>query len=89
VALAFLFLGGNDERSGLKSTKIKLTISEVRKQKEHISDLEFWQKRSGEKLTEEDVREITENLIGFFNTLARWERKYVPGAEFPYGPCEE
>lgn len=40
-----------------------------------ISDLEFWQQRTPKKLTEEDVREINENLTGFFDTLARWDRE--------------
>jgi len=41
---------------------------------DRISDLEFWQQRSHKKLTEEDIREINENLTGFFDTLARWDR---------------
>jgi len=40
--------------------------------------LEFWQPKYdqlGVKLTEEDAREILDNLTGFFNTLAEIDRR--------------
>ena len=36
--------------------------------------LDFWQSRASRKLTEEDAREMTENVSGFFRLLAEWER---------------
>lgn len=32
----------------------------------------FWQPRYERELTEEDARQIVENLVGFFRTLRRW-----------------
>ena len=37
--------------------------------------IDVWQPHSEKKLTEEDAREIIENLTGFFDTLARWDRE--------------
>lgn len=37
-----------------------------------ISD---WQEYSDRSLTDEDVREIVENLDGYFSILARWKRE--------------
>jgi len=39
--------------------------------------VEFWQARSGRKVSREDARQITENLTGFFSVLERW-RKTAP-----------
>ena len=36
---------------------------------------EIWQPLSDETLTEEDAREIIQNITGFFDTLARWDRE--------------
>ena len=33
---------------------------------------EFWEQRTQKKLTRADVREIMENLIGFFAVLEEW-----------------
>lgn len=41
--------------------------------------LDFWQPRydvMGEKLTEEDAREILDNMIGFVELLAGLDKKY-------------
>jgi hypothetical protein len=35
----------------------------------------FWQAQAHREVSQEDVREITENLIGFFTTLARWDAR--------------
>ena len=37
--------------------------------------VEVWQPHYKRRLTEEDAREITENLTGFFDLLAEWEKK--------------
>jgi len=34
---------------------------------------ELWQPRASRKLTEEDAREMTENMDGFFRLLAEWD----------------
>jgi hypothetical protein len=33
-----------------------------------------WQPRAGHNLTDEDTRQITENITGFFAVLAQWSR---------------
>jgi hypothetical protein len=35
---------------------------------------EIWQARVERKLTDEDVRQIVENVSGFFSILAEWSR---------------
>ena len=39
-----------------------------------------WQPRTARDLTNEDARQITENITGFFNILAEWSRADVPAA---------
>jgi hypothetical protein len=34
---------------------------------------DFWQPRTFRELTEEDAREMTENVSGFFRLLVEWE----------------
>jgi hypothetical protein len=34
--------------------------------------LEVWQPRLGRDLTREDARQITENMVGFFEILNKW-----------------
>ena len=35
---------------------------------------QIWQSRIGHEITDEDARQIAENVIGFFSILARWSR---------------
>ncbi len=37
--------------------------------------LQLWQPRASRILGQEDGREITENLVGFFRVLAEWDAK--------------
>ena len=37
--------------------------------------IHFWNRRVPGFVTEEDSREMIENITGFFNTLIEWERK--------------
>ena len=37
-----------------------------------------WQPRAGRDLTNEDTRQITENITGFFSILAQWSRAEMP-----------
>ena len=37
-----------------------------------------WQARIGRDLTDEDTRQITENVTGFFSVLAEWSRAESP-----------
>jgi hypothetical protein len=37
-----------------------------------------WQPRIGRDLTNEDARQITENITGFFSILAQWSRAEMP-----------
>jgi hypothetical protein len=37
--------------------------------------IRVWQPLSEKQLTEEDAREIVENLTGFFSLLGEWERE--------------
>ncbi len=39
------------------------------------TDLRIWQSRASRPLSEEDAREISENLLGFFRVLAEWDSK--------------
>ena len=36
---------------------------------------ELWQPHADHALTDEDARQITENIIGFFRILQEWEEK--------------
>jgi len=37
--------------------------------------IDFWQAHYPQTLTDQDAREIVENVTGFFCILAEWERK--------------
>ena len=37
--------------------------------------IELWSRRSTRPLTEEDAREIAENMTGFFRVLLEWKAK--------------
>ena len=37
-----------------------------------------WQPRAGRDLSDEDVRQIAENVTGFFAILAEWSRVEIP-----------
>jgi hypothetical protein len=39
---------------------------------------EVWQPRIGRNLTDEDARQISENVTGFFAILAEWSRVEMP-----------
>jgi hypothetical protein len=42
--------------------------------------LEIWSRHSSRPLTEEDAREIAENMTGFFRVLLEWKaKKRAPG----------
>jgi len=44
--------------------------------------LEIWSRRSTRPLTEEDAREIAENMTGFFRILLEWKaKKRAPGVD--------
>jgi hypothetical protein len=44
--------------------------------------LEVWSRRSTRPLTEEDAREIAENMTGFFRVLLEWKaKKRAPGVD--------
>ena len=36
---------------------------------------QFWQKRTSRELTEEDIREIDSNLVGYFEILLEWHEQ--------------
>ena len=39
---------------------------------------QVWQSRIGRDLTDEDARQIAENVTGFFAILAEWSRAELP-----------
>jgi hypothetical protein len=43
--------------------------------------LAIWQPRYDYRLTDEDAREIAENVSGFFRLLLEWDRKQLHGDE--------
>ena len=49
----------------------------MRMTKQQLTDqtVDVWQSRTLRRLSNEDAREITENLIGFFSILGEWSRK--------------
>ena len=49
----------------------------MRMTKQELTDhtLAVWQSRTPRRLSNEDAREITENLTGFFAILAEWSRQ--------------
>ena len=51
----------------------KITMSgEINKT---ATDAEFWRVKAGKILSQEDSRQIRENLTGFFEILNEWQRK--------------
>lgn len=38
------------------------------------ADISFWQQKAHKNLTTEDVRQIKENLEGFFSLLNEWQK---------------
>ena len=36
---------------------------------------DLWDWRYGKVLSEQDAKEITDNIAGFFDTLERWDRE--------------
>ena len=42
-----------------------------------------WQPRNRRNLTDEDARQIAENVTGFFTILAEWPRAATPAQENP------
>ena len=36
---------------------------------------EFWEKRTGQPVTDEDAREIIANITGFFKVIAKWDSR--------------
>jgi hypothetical protein len=47
-----------------------------------VRTLEIWSRRSSRPLTEEDAREIAENMTGFFRVLLEWKAKNrAPGVD--------
>ena len=54
----------------------------MRMTKQQLTDrtLAVWQSRTSHRLTNEDAREITENITGFFAILAEWSRKERDGS---------
>ena len=47
----------------------------MRKNRDELIDktLIAWQPRTSRKLSREDAREITENVLGFFSLLLEWD----------------
>jgi hypothetical protein len=37
--------------------------------------IKIWQRRTLRELTYEDARQVTENVVGFFQILVEWEKK--------------
>ncbi len=52
---------------------------------------QFWAERTGDKVSPEDARRITENLAGFFKVLARWSGadSRTQAGQGTCGPYEE
>ena len=48
----------------------------------------FWSRRFGRRLSEEEMREATTNLVGFFEVISGWDRasSTIPSDE--EGPAE-
>ena len=57
---AFVFYAAREFEMNPSAELIKKTI-------------DVWQPLSKKELNEEDVREIIENITGFFSTLKRWD----------------
>jgi hypothetical protein len=45
--------------------------------------IRVWEPRLGRPLSEEDARQILENVVGFFRVLHCWERKLRDGESEP------
>jgi len=45
---------------------------------EQSQERDFWQSRIERRLTDEDVRQIKENLTGFFKILLQWDNDSPP-----------
>jgi hypothetical protein len=58
---------------------------------DHLIDLacEVWQPRASRDITDEDVRQITDNAISFFSIFAEWSRTPAVGAGSPVASDNE
>lgn len=45
-----------------------------------IKTRDFWQQQTGSQVTDEDARQMIENVTGFFELLMKWEnsKKGIP-----------
>ena len=49
---------------------------DLTKQQQFIQETrEFWEKRTGQPVTDEDAREIIANITGFFKVIAKWDSR--------------
>lgn len=53
------------------------------------STLDIWQRRARGRLSDEDARQIRENLCGFFRVLAEWNRLSPTGGAHFQAPDRE
>jgi len=70
---------GTVHRSGRRP---KLVCGKTLADERLARTLELWSRRSTRPLTEEDGREIAENMTGFFRVLLEWKaKKQAPGID--------
>ncbi len=49
---------------------------------------EFWSKKYGHSISEEEAKEIQRNLFGYFKLLGKWQRESVGNQLEPARPNE-
>ena len=73
----------------LDSTPSRRGIDRENPRPDQPSTVAIWQPRTPRRLTDEDARQITENVVGFFQRLLAWdaaERSVQPPQQFTGTP---
>lgn len=63
------------DRKGTEGSTASDAASSTEKQQFIQETREFWEKRTGQPLTDEDAREIIANVTGFFKVIAKWDSR--------------
>ena len=76
-------VGFRDRRPGARSGEkppVRSSVKPSHAANDNLIDRtrKVWQPRLGRDLTDEDARQIAENVTGFFAILAEWSRAEMP-----------
>jgi hypothetical protein len=67
-------------KSGSERPAVSVSVKPLHAANDNLIDQtrQVWQPRLGRDLCHDDVRQIKENVVGFFSILAEWSRAEMP-----------